>query len=414
MTRSLARRSLSALALALTAPVFFHASAQSAQECTMHLPGSQTLEEFKAEVQMRAERGIYPVIGLKPDDVREALAHLASLSCDGWADVWMAVGDQYLQKARGEFAAEPAQADKDFVQAWRYYTFGRWPTLLSPGKQRAYAKATEAFLAHGRLLDPPLEVVRIPFEDGKEIVGYMRLPKRNVPVPLLLIIGGLDGWKDDMVGRVAALPAHGIGFIALDGPGTGEAPVKAGPGGDRMFTRVIDYAYGRPEIDKTRIAILGASFGGYWATRVAVTEKDRLAGAIDQSGPIDVSFQRGLPGSSRGGGYLFDAAPAVMSILDGVRSPEQVPEAFAGLSLKKLGYLGKPSAPMLVIGGAKDPIVAPEDLWLVLTSAETPKEAWINPRGIHMGREPGVWDDERLVKEVMLPWLVRTLRLKPD
>jgi len=44
-----------------------------------------------------------------------------------------------------------------------------WP-LARAGfsrKQRAYAKAIEAFRAHARLWDPPLEIVRIPFEGSR-------------------------------------------------------------------------------------------------------------------------------------------------------------------------------------------------------------------------------------------------------
>lgn len=40
----------------------------------------RTLEELKAEAQARADRNGYPLIGLKPDEVREALSRLKSLA----------------------------------------------------------------------------------------------------------------------------------------------------------------------------------------------------------------------------------------------------------------------------------------------------------------------------------------------
>ena len=69
----------------------------------------------------------------------------------------------------------PSEADANYVRAWRLYYFAQWPVPSSDGKKRAYANAIEAYLLHARELDPPFEVVRIPFE-GAEIVGYLRLP----------------------------------------------------------------------------------------------------------------------------------------------------------------------------------------------------------------------------------------------
>jgi len=118
----------------------------------------RSLDELKAEIQARADRNAYPLIGLKPDEVREALGRLASLERDEWAAAWSLIGDRYMAKAGAAVAAAPAQADKDFLQAWLYYSFARWPVPNSPGKQRAYEKALEAWLAHARSFDPPVEV----------------------------------------------------------------------------------------------------------------------------------------------------------------------------------------------------------------------------------------------------------------
>jgi len=90
----------------------------------------RTLEELKAETQARADRNAYPLIGLKAGEVREALARLKSLDRDEWAASWSELGDRYM-------------AQKDFHQAWLYYSFARWPVPNSPGKQRAYEKALE-------------------------------------------------------------------------------------------------------------------------------------------------------------------------------------------------------------------------------------------------------------------------------
>src|SRR5438477_438598 len=48
----------------------------------------RNLDELKAETQARADRNAYPLIGLKPDEVREALARLTSMDRDEWAASW--------------------------------------------------------------------------------------------------------------------------------------------------------------------------------------------------------------------------------------------------------------------------------------------------------------------------------------
>src|SRR5260221_7896456 len=169
----------------------------------------RTLAEVKAEAQARADRNGYPLIGLKPEDVREALASLRSLDRDEWAASWSEIGDRYM-------------ASKDYEKAWRYYSFARWPQPNSPGKQRAYEKALDAYLARARSFDPPLEVIRVPHQGG-EVVGYLRLPKAPRPAPLVVAISGLDSRKEEMVERFAPLVERGVGVLALDSPGTGQS-----------------------------------------------------------------------------------------------------------------------------------------------------------------------------------------------
>jgi pimeloyl-ACP methyl ester carboxylesterase len=373
----------------------------------------RTLEELRAEAQARADRNAYPLIGLKPAEVREALERLGSLERDEWAAAWSRIGERYLAKASAEAAAAPKEADADFLQAWLYYSFARWPVPNSPGKQRAYEKALEAYLAHAKLLDPPLEILRVPFE-GREIVGYVRMPKGARPAPLVVAIAGLDSRKEEMVERFSQLLERGIGVLALDSPGTGQSPVKAAPGAERTLSRMLDAALQRPDVDSKRIAIYGGSNGGYWATILAVTEKHRVRAVVVQSPPIHETFSRARTQALSGNReYLFDYVPAQMFTY-GATTMEQLAAAREQMSLKMQGILGKPMAPMLVIGGALDTQVPIADVDLLLRSGETPKDAWVHPRGGHMGRDAKEWPDPVIFKRVTTPWLLRALDENAD
>src|SRR5580704_1524960 len=371
----------------------------------------RTLDEIKSEAIKRAENGMYPLIGLDPADVREAFAAIKTSDNDEWAAAFSAVADRYMSQAKAAVASDPLKASALYVKAWRLYSFGRWPTPASPGKQRAYGKAIEAFLAHSRLLDPPLEVLRIPFE-GSEIVGYLRLPKNpKGPVPVVVAISGLDSRKEDLSENFGAILPYGIGFVGIDSPGTGQAPIKASETAERMFSRVIDYLETRPEVDKTRIGMDGQSFGAYWATKLAIVEHARLKGVVAQSPPADATFQKDFVLNKTLGNreYLFGLGPALTSIFDGANTVDDLATIFPKMSLVSQNLLGKPTAPMLLIAGALDTQVPISDAYLILNSGDVPKEAWINPQGGHLGRQVKVWPDPVIFRQVIIPWLVRTL-----
>lgn len=375
----------------------------------------RTIDEIKMEAVHRAEVGQYPLIGLDPGDIKEAFNSIHSRDKDEWAAAFMKVADRYMYEAKALEKTDPAKANAGYIRAWRLYSFGRWPIPASPGKQRSYQKAIEAFLAHARFFDPPLEVVKIPFE-GKEIIGYLRLPKNaNGSVPLVLAVNGLDSRKEDLTESFSAILPFGIGYLAVDGPGTGQNPIKVSENAERMLSRVLDYIATRPEIDKNRVAMHGVSWGAYWATKMAIVESARLRGASAQSPPVDTFFQKEFLMNSLIGNreYLFDQVPALMAIFDNVTTVDEMAAILPRMSLVKQGLLDKHTAPMLILAGVKDTQVPISDIDLLLDHGDVPKTAWINPQGGHLGRQVGVWPDPRIFKEVIIPWLVRTLTTEP-
>jgi esterase FrsA len=263
-------------------------------------------------------------------------------------------------------------------------------------------KARQAFENYGRLLDPKIETIRIPFESN-QIIALLQRPPGAARPPVVISIGGSDLWKDTVAVQSRAFLQWGIAVIAVDMPGTGDAPLPVLPGSERMYAALIDYVQTRPDLDAARIIVRGQSWGSYWSARTGYAEADRLKGVVFQSGPVHHYFQRAWQQDGfKTKEFLFDYVPSRLHML----GQHTVEDAFAfmpALSLADAGLLQKPTPPMLLIGGVKDTQV-PFDDFLLLLKNGSPKHAWINPDGGTMGRSLTVKDDD-ITATVVIPWV---------
>ncbi|MGH8642070.1 MAG: alpha/beta hydrolase family protein [Burkholderiales bacterium] len=368
--------------------------------------GGRDLEQLKQEVQRRADHNLPPLGGVAPADARAALSSIRSFDREEWAQAWCRMADAHWQRTASSTHRESARSES--WQAWRLFHFARWPTENAPAKQHARQRALEAFRLYASLLDPPIEIVRIPFE-GKEIVGYLRLPAATRPAPLVFAIAGLDSRKEDIAGHSETYLKHGMGLLAIDLPGTGESPyLIADVDRDRIFAAVLDYLGTRPEVNAGSVIVQGRSWSGYWAARLAITQRDRLRGAVVHGGPIHRYFGRDwLEASLATGEYLYDYLHAKCAMF-GAQGLEDMLARARPYSLLEQGLLDRPSAPMLVVNGARDSQIPIADAYLLLEHGDA-KEAWINPQGGHMGRSPQ-WPSSSIAEKVLMPWMLQRLK----
>ncbi len=373
---------------------------------------SRSLEELKKEIVDRAARKPQrsPADKVQVSDVEEAVAAIKTMDRDDWARGFMLPAERHFAEGRKlEAEGKIEQAREAFITAYRLFKIGHYPTNNSPEKQRAYERGLEAFLAYGKYLEPRLEVVRIPFE-GKEIVGYLRLPKAAGKVPLVYLATALDSRKEEWTERNEDLLDKGIGIFVTDMPGTGQAPIKVDVNSERMFSAALDYLTRRPEVDAGRIAFYGGSWSGYWAVKMSIVERERLRAVVAQGLPAHHYFQPEWQTTAlKTPEYLMDLLPA-RSMIYQVEGLEAFLAYGPKLSLKTLGVLDKPSTRLLLVNGAKDTQVPIADLHVVAqTVPGAPKEAWINPEGRHMGSDLKMGSED-IRREVVTPWLVKMLK----
>ena len=366
------------------------------------------LDEVKKMVlQNTGHRGAFA--GVKREDVETILANIKSLDRDEWAREWCKVGLAY--EARGDERAKAGAPAKELAEtyelAFNYCMLGRYPVASSPGKKEAYQHSVRQYRKAGPHLDPPLQVIEIPFE-GKKLVGYLRVPKGAAKPPVVMNWGGVDGWKEDRERPNQRLLKAGLATFTVDLPGTGESPVRYGdPAAERAYSAFIDHIVSRTDVDGSRIAVWGGSFGGYWAARLAYTEAKRIKGAVFQGGNAHLGFQEKwlVPAFTTGGAtYLFGAG----SLLEarnqamGLNTMEEFLREAPKLSLASLGLVDKPSAPILGVNGKLDDQAPVEDIYFLMEHG-SPKEARIYPNGYHMGATPGMPEDE--IANMITDWL---------
>ncbi len=189
--------------------------------------------------------------------------------------------------------------------------------------------------------------------------------------------------------------AAGMATLAIDIPGTGDAPLVGSEDAERLWSDVFDWIEKCPDLDGHRIGMVGASTGGYWAAKVAHTHRNRIRAAINHGGMAHFAFTSEWIAKAQHGEYPFELHEA-LAMAFGLSTYEEWVEYSPKLSLLRQGILDQPCAPLLLINGINDTVFPIADMYLLLEHG-SPKSARFFPTG-HMG-----WAPETLPS--MVRWL---------
>lgn len=357
---------------------------------------------MKESLLQKAKNNIHPLRELNMQDVERAVSKLGTPnSHDEWAQVWMDLAADYVTKGQANIDSGDKEAAIALWQmSLRYYYLARWPIPNSSQKLAAYQQLKQTYQLLGTLLPQPIECLSIPYH-GQMIRAYLRHPGKS-KVPLIIHWGGIDTWKEDLLTISNAYLAKGWASLMIDMPGTGECPEIASPSAEKVFKAVLDYVKTRAELDATNIAVQGSSWGGYWASKLALVEPQRIKAAVNWGGPIHHFFtptwQKSALASTE---YLFDTQAAVCALYQTTDFAEYL-QLNQAMSLQEQQLLGNQSAPLLYVNGEQDTLVPFADAQLL--SSQQNVTIWTNPKGIHMG----VCHDIKhpyIMGNIILPWL---------
>jgi esterase FrsA len=368
----------------------------------------RSLEEVKAEFMRRAGR-LNPFEDIRREDAERVMNALTSLDKDHWAQEWSKIGLGYEEKAdaRAKAGAPGTELEELYMHAFDACRVGRYPTPNSKGKLEAYKHSLRMFRKAAEYFDPALEVIEVPFGD-KKLIGYLQRPPGVTNPAVVLHWGGVDGWKEDRLRIANAIMAQKLASLTVDMPGSGENPVLySDPAAERSLTAWLDYLPQRTDVDGSRVAVWGGSFGAYWAARLAYVAADRIRGAVFHGGNVHYGFQKAwlIPAFTTGGAtYLFGAHSLLeaRSRAMGTRTLEEFLEIAPRFSLAAMGLIDKPSAPILGVNGKLDDQAPVDDIYLLMEHG-SPKSARIYANGHHMGRTPG--EPSEHITTTIVEWL---------
>jgi pimeloyl-ACP methyl ester carboxylesterase len=138
--------------------------------------------------------------------------------------------------------------------------------------------------------------------------------------PTLIALGGFDSTMEELYCWIgAAAPAHGWNCLMFEGPGQwGALKTNAGltfrPDYEKPVGAVVDYLLGRPDVDPTKLAIIGYSMGGYLATRGALDQ--RIRACIPNSVVVDcgAAARAGMTGLLKNTTFMDAAFKLIMKV----------------------------------------------------------------------------------------------------
>lgn len=351
----------------------------------------KTLAEAKAWMQSRLASRTHPMNALPADEGPAWIEGLPGLDGQAWGTYWGGLGDAVLREAQSrEQAGDDLAAGALYQKASGLYFMGRFPCPNHPAKERCARAERAAYVAGSSSWAQPIERVCVPFAgregEGGDVVLLVRRPAGASRPPVVVMWGGVDACKEQMTAASDALLAQGVATVAMDNAGTGESPVRGVPDAERQFLTAMDWVAAQPDWQGERVGLLGRSFGGYWATKLAHLVPDRIAGAVNWGGGAHFMFQPDWVEASRyPDSYLMDLVETRQRML-GARDDAEYVAFFKRLSLLDQGLLDRPCAPLLLVNGKEDRQCPVADILLLIESG-SPKSVRLFPGG-HMGLTP--------------------------
>ncbi|MBD3316182.1 MAG: prolyl oligopeptidase family serine peptidase, partial [Chitinivibrionales bacterium] len=280
----------------------------------------------------------------------------------------------YEEYAEEAFSGEHyITAGKFLTMAAIYYRFAEFLAIEEPDRKRIFEKMVPIYERAGKYFSPPHRVIEVKFE-GYTIKGYLRHPYNAEKVPCLFSIGGIDGVKEEKAGPSEDAIGRNWAMLAFDLPGQGELRRLKGilprPDFHKVISLFIDEMEKLPEIDGSRIVLVGGSAGGFFVLKGAAMDH-RVRACVDLAGPFELKtlYEAPFP-IPKTMEYAFDL------------SEDKIGEELEKYSLKEC--IKDIKCPVLILHGGEDITVPYSDAQRIYDGLECEKHFLYYEDGDHV------------------------------
>jgi dienelactone hydrolase len=238
--------------------------------------------------------GTAPYHGADVAEMLDVADRIIAGDFESWHREFLALAEHVEHE--GWDSREPSavtERDRAF-RAAAYYRAADFYLHGDPGDPRiksTWAAATDQFDRAIAKLVPAGERVTIQADGFTVPAIFYRAGPEPTPRPTVLMFNGFDGSQEEML-HVCGFAALERGFhvVTFEGPGQPTVVREQGLGfrhdWEQVVTPVVNYCEEVPEIDATRLGLIGLSFGGYLAPR-AVAFEPRVRAAVTIDGLFD-------------------------------------------------------------------------------------------------------------------------------
>jgi dienelactone hydrolase len=250
----------------------------------VHFPGN-----LRWSNAMQIVKGMAPYGAIAMDEVDRIARRLKARAGEGdldrvWREEWADMADRLAQAAdRAAAEGRAITAGNHYMRAGNYYYSAE--RFIPPGaeKMAMYHKALRCYRAAMERLHPDIERVEVPYE-GTSLPAWFVKGRGEGRRPTVVLFDGMDNAKEmSVIFAGLDFAKRGINTLAIDGPGQAETlrlrNIVSRHDYEVPGSAAYDYVAARPEVDRKRVAVMGYSFGGYQAPRIAAFEK-RYAAAV--------------------------------------------------------------------------------------------------------------------------------------
>lgn len=196
----------------------------------------------------------------------------------------------YAQALSAQARNNNVSAKEAYFRAATYYrgaNFFLIGNLSDPRNYDLWDRQLDAFDKATALMDIPVEKFSVPAQSSNvpgekfQVIGrFFKAPNSDRKTPTVIAGSGYDGSQEELYHSFGVeVLSHGYNFVTYEGPGqpTVRRQQNIGfiPDWYNVLSPVVDYLIGRSDVDESKLALAGFSFGGVLAP-IAASKEHRV------------------------------------------------------------------------------------------------------------------------------------------